>query len=142
MFEFGVRGITFSSIVFTTTPHDVIICNIEIVLIALLLQWHIMSVKTFQIFSRLTVFQQYAITGINPEAVKWGDDRYDRLLCHGLQPGPPSQNPRGPGPEVLKRERGHVTSETRVADVAVFGALQRNALAYSKGNIRTLSLET
>ena len=33
------------------------------------------------------------ITGINPEAFKWGVDRYDRLLCPGLQPGPPSQTP-------------------------------------------------
>ena len=40
---------------------------------------------------------------------------------------PSQSNPRGSGPEVLKRERGHVTSETRVAEVAVFGALQRNA---------------
>ena len=29
-----------------------------------------------------------------------------------LQPGPPSQTPGGSGPEVLKRERGHVTIET------------------------------
>ena len=33
------------------------------------------------------------ITGISPEAVKWGVDRYDRLLCPSLQPGPPSQTP-------------------------------------------------
>ena len=68
----------------------------------------------------------YLIAGINPEAVKWGDDRYDRLLCPGLQPGPPSQTLRGSGPGVLKRERGHVTAETGVAEVAVFGALQPN----------------
>ena len=37
------------------------------------------------------------ITGINPEAVKCGDDHYDRLLCPGLQPGPPSQTPGGLG---------------------------------------------
>ena len=37
------------------------------------------------------------ITGINPEAVKWGVDRYDRLLCPGLQPGSPSQTPGGLG---------------------------------------------
>ena len=37
------------------------------------------------------------ITGINPEAVKWGDDHYDRLLCPGLQPSPPSQTPGGLG---------------------------------------------
>ena len=37
------------------------------------------------------------ITGINPEAVKLGVDRYDRLLCPGLQPGPPSQTPGGLG---------------------------------------------
>ena len=35
------------------------------------------------------------ITGINPEAFKRGDDRYDRLLCTGLQPGPPSETPGG-----------------------------------------------
>ena len=39
----------------------------------------------------------YHITGINPEAVKWGDDHYDRLLCPGLQPGPPSQTTGGLG---------------------------------------------
>ena len=37
------------------------------------------------------------IMGINPEAVKWGDDHYDRPLCPGLQPGPPSQTPGGLG---------------------------------------------
>ena len=37
------------------------------------------------------------ITGINPEAFRWGVDRYDRLLCPGLQPGPPSQTPGGLG---------------------------------------------
>ena len=37
------------------------------------------------------------ITGINLEAVKWGVDCYDRLLCPGLQPGPPSQTPGGLG---------------------------------------------
>ena len=37
------------------------------------------------------------ITGINPEAFKRGDNRYDRLLCPGLQPGPPSQTPGGLG---------------------------------------------
>ena len=37
------------------------------------------------------------ITGIIPEAFWWGDDRYDRLLCPGLQPGPPSQTPGGLG---------------------------------------------
>ena len=36
-------------------------------------------------------------------------------------------NPRGSGPEVLKRERGHVTAETGVAEVGVFRALQPNA---------------
>ena len=37
-------------------------------------------------------------------------------------------NPRGSGPEVLKRERGHVTAETGVAEVGVFRALQHNDL--------------
>ena len=37
------------------------------------------------------------ITEINPEAFKWGVDRYDRLLCPGLQPGPPSQTLGGLG---------------------------------------------
>ena len=36
-------------------------------------------------------------------------------------------NPRGSGPEVLKRERGHMTAETGVAEVGVFRALQPNA---------------
>ena len=39
---------------------------------------------------------------------------------------PSETNPRGSGPDVLKRERGHVTAATGVAEVAVFGALQRN----------------
>ena len=39
----------------------------------------------------------YNITGINPETVKWGVDRYDHSLCPGLQPGPPSQTPGGLG---------------------------------------------
>ena len=37
------------------------------------------------------------ITGINPEAILLGVDRYDRALCPGLQPGPPSQTPGGLG---------------------------------------------
>ena len=37
------------------------------------------------------------IMGINPEAVKWGDEHYDRPLCPGLQPGPPSQTLGGLG---------------------------------------------
>ena len=47
--------------------------------------------------------------------------------CARLAARPSQSNPRGSGPEVLKREWGHVTSETGVAGVAVFGALQRNA---------------
>ena len=43
----------------------------------------------------------------------------------GLQPGPPSQT-SGSGLEVLKRERGHVTSESGVSKVGVFRALQPN----------------
>ena len=39
----------------------------------------------------------HCITGINPYAVKWGDDHYDRPLCPGLQPSPPSQTPGGLG---------------------------------------------
>ena len=35
-------------------------------------------------------------------------------------------SPRGSGPEVLKRERGHVTAETGVAEVGVFRALKPN----------------
>ena len=38
----------------------------------------------------------------------------------------PSQSNRGSGPEVLMRERGHVNAANGVAEVAVFGALQRN----------------
>ena len=40
---------------------DVIICTIEIVFKALLLQWHNLSVTTFQTLSRLTFVQQYAL---------------------------------------------------------------------------------
>ena len=47
-------------------------------------------------------------------------------------------NPRGSGPEVLKRERGHVTAETGVAEVGVFRALQPNEYAkyYASCDIR------
>ena len=45
---------------------------------------------------------------------------------------PSQSNPRGSGPEVLKHERGHVTSETGVAEVAVFGALQLNAWTWER----------
>ena len=46
---------------------------------------------------RLNHYWAINITGINPEAVKWGVDRYDRPLCPGLQPSPPSQTPGGLG---------------------------------------------
>ena len=42
---------------------------------------------------------------------------------------PSQSNPRGSGPEVLKRERGHVTAETGVAEVGVFRALQPNSVS-------------
>ena len=42
---------------------------------------------------------------------------------------PSQSNPRGSGPGVLKRERGHMTTETGVAEVAVFGAIQPNDIA-------------
>ena len=51
---------------------------------------------------------------------------------HRLTTRPPQSNPRGSGPEVLKRERGHVTAATGVAEVAAFGALQRNELRESR----------
>ena len=41
-------------------------------------------------------------------------------------------NPRGSGPEVLKRERGHVTAETGVAEVGVFRALLPNVTWFSR----------
>ena len=65
------------------------------------------------------------ITGIIIEAVKWEDDHYDRPLPR-LAARPSQSNPRGSVPELLKRERGHVTSESGVAEEAVFGALQPN----------------
>ena len=40
---------------------DVIICNIEIVFIALLLQWHNLSITACQTLSLSTVVQQYAL---------------------------------------------------------------------------------
>ena len=43
---------------------------------------------------------------------------------------PSQSNHRGSGPEVLKREGGHVTSETGVAEVGVFGAFQPNVFAH------------
>ena len=36
--------------------------------------------------------------------------------------------PGGSGSEVLMRERGHVTAANGVAEVAAFGALQRNVI--------------
>ena len=39
---------------------------------------------------------------------------------------PYQSNPRGSGPEVLKRQGGHVTSETGVLEVGVFRDLQPN----------------
>ena len=46
-------------------------------------------------------------------------------------PGPAARssqsNPRGSWPEVLKRERGHVTAKSGVSEVGVFRALQPNA---------------
>ena len=39
---------------------------------------------------------------------------------------PSQSNPRGSGPEVVKRERGHVTSESGLWGVGVFRALQPN----------------
>ena len=51
-------------------------------------------------------------------------------------------NPMGSGPEVLKRERGHVIAETGVAEVGVFRALQPNAqvIGQSQGWFRCLPL--
>ena len=46
-----------------------------------------------------------------------------RLVARSSQ-----SNPRGSGPEVLKRERGHVTAKTRVSEVGVFRALQPNGI--------------
>ena len=46
--------------------------------------------------------------------------------CAPLAARSSQSNPRGSGPEVLKRERGHVTAETGVAEVGVFRALQPN----------------
>ena len=60
----------------------------------------------------LIIWRPKDITGINPEAILMVGDYYDHPLCPGLQPGPPSQTPGGSGPEVLKRERGHMTAET------------------------------
>ena len=47
-------------------------------------------------------------------------------------------NPRGSGPEILKRERGHVTAEAGVAEVVVFGALQRNVYVASWRHFTTI----
>ena len=41
-------------------------------------------------------------------------------------------NPRGSGPEVLKRERGHVTAESGVSEVGVFRALQPNEFVQTR----------
>ena len=43
---------------------------------------------------------------------------------------PSQSNPRGSGPEVVKRERGHVTSETWSLCGGGLQALQPNAIAY------------
>ena len=48
----------------------------------------------------------------------------------------PSQSkPRGSRPEVLMRERGHVTAANGVAEVAVFGALQRNEVIVRRAGL-------
>ena len=52
-------------------------------------------------------------------------------------------NSRASGPEVLKRERGHVTSESGVSEVGVFRALQPYATNYwgdFKGFTRIMAL--
>ena len=46
--------------------------------------------------------------------------------CARLAARSSQSNPRGSGPEVLKCERGHVTSESGVSEVEVFRALQPN----------------
>ena len=48
--------------------------------------------------------------------------------------------PQGSGSEVLKRERGHVTAETGVAEVAIFGALQPNAISTKLAEYMYLTL--
>ena len=78
------------------------------------------------------------ITGINPEAIKLGDrplwtHAEPRLAARSSQ-----SNPRGSGPEVLGRERGHVTAETGVAEVGVFRALQPNASVTANHGPRTI----
>ena len=44
---------------------------------------------------------------------------------------PSQSNPWGSGPEVLKRDRGHVTSESGVSEVGVFRALQPNDVFFT-----------
>ena len=48
------------------------------------------------------------------------------LTVPRLAARPSESNPRGSGPEVVKREWGHVTSETGVSEVGGFRALQPN----------------
>ena len=54
-----------------------------------------------------------------------GGGPYDHPLGAACSQALPSKL-RGSGPEVLKRERGHVTSESGLSEVGVFRALQPN----------------
>ena len=49
------------------------------------------------LFQRYSSLRESIPRLLNEGTVKWGDDSYDRLLCPGLQPGPPSQTPGGLG---------------------------------------------
>ena len=51
------------------------------VLVSLLLKGLNRSGRKCVIFLRYSVPKIFIITGVNPEAVKWGDDSYDRPLC-------------------------------------------------------------
>ena len=54
------------------------------------------------------------------------------LAVPRLAARPSQSNTGGSEPEVLMRERGHVTAANGVAEVAVFGALQRNVVSGSR----------
>ena len=65
------------------------------------------------------------ITGINPEAIQWGTTTVTTHCAPACSQVLPIK-PQGSGPEVLKRERGHVSAESGVLEVGVFKALQPN----------------
>ena len=92
-----------------------------------------------------------SITGINPEAFKWGVNRYDCLLCPGLQPGPPSQTPGGlsqrywcvsevtwpPQMELRRWRSSGPSSVMGIMDLGVMFLRSESCIGWTRGALRT-----